>query len=285
MINLIMKLKPDDLKTLCEIAIEAAVKTGTYISETRPANVEHKGNGGSLATEVVTEVDRESQDRILQILEPTFKKYDLALLTEESPDDGSRLEKDFFWCIDPIDGTLPFIERIPGYAVSIALVSRKGIPQIGVVYDPWEHTLYHAVRGGGAFRNSKPWKLSDGGDSLTIFTDRSEADIPQFREMAEALGGKWGIYGGGVMNALWCLETPPACYYKFPKSGAGGGCFWDFAATACIFHELGAWVSDIDGNPLDLNRADSLYLSHCGVLFATEHGIAQHFLALKQRLS
>jgi 3'(2'), 5'-bisphosphate nucleotidase/myo-inositol-1(or 4)-monophosphatase len=273
-----------NLNYLAEVAIEAAVSTGKYIAKTRPLNVEHKGNGGSLATEVVTEVDRASQEKILQTLEPTFAEFDLGLLTEESPDDGSRLVKDYFWCIDPIDGTLPFIEGLPGYAVSIALISRAGIPFIGVVYDPVTETLYHAIRDGGAFRNSKPWKpdFSDTESKLTIFTDRSEGDNPRFQAAAEALGADWGTYGGGVMNALWCLEHAPACYFKFPKAGTGGGCFWDFAATACIFRELGAWATDISGSAFDLNREDTVYLSHCGVLFATHPEIAERFLKLSE---
>lgn len=76
-------------------------------------------------------------------------------MTEESPDNRERLKKDFFWCIDPLDGTLPFIESTSGYAVSIALVAHDGTPYIGVIYDPVEQVLYHAVKGCGVLRNGK----------------------------------------------------------------------------------------------------------------------------------
>ena len=56
---------------------------------------------------------------------------------------------------------------------------------------------------------------------------------------------------------------------KPPKNTPGGGSLWDFAATACIFHEAGATARDFHGAALDLNRADSTYMSHRGVLFAT----------------
>jgi fructose-1,6-bisphosphatase/inositol monophosphatase family enzyme len=281
-----MTLTHDDLKTLAEHAIEAAISTGKYISETRPLNVDRKDGGDSLASQVVTEVDHESQRRILQILAPTFSAYKLGLLTEERADDGSRLENDYFWCIDPIDGTLCFIEGMPGYAISIALVSRKGIPVIGVVYDPATHTLYHAIRDGGAFRNTTPWQpdLCRTGAPPTIFTDLSEADGPRFASMACALKATWGTYGGAVMNAIRCLENPPALYFKFPKPGLGGGCFWDFAALACIYKELGAPAFDNNGLPLNLNRADSVHLNHCGVLFATDLELSQHFLKLNKTL-
>ncbi len=275
-----MNLTEEHLKRLADFAIEAATRAGNYVSETRPTNVEHKGAGGSLATEVVTEVDRASQNMILEILKPSFAAFDLGLLTEESPDDGSRLEKDYFWCIDPIDGTLPFIEGVPGYAVSIALISRAGVPMIGAMHDPVENTLYHAVRGGGAFKNGSTWQpdLSDTATRLNIFSDRSEAKGPRFKPAAAALEADLAGTGGAVMNAIWCLENPPACYFKFSKTGVGGGCFWDFAATACLYHELGAVATDVAGKPLELNRAESIYLSHCGVLYATHPALARRFL-------
>jgi 3'-phosphoadenosine 5'-phosphosulfate (PAPS) 3'-phosphatase len=82
------------------------------------------------------------------------------------------------------------------------------------------------------------------------------------------------------MNALWCLENAPACYFKFPKPQEGGGCFWDYSATACIFHELGAIATDIHGDPLDLNRPDSTFMNHRGSLYATNHELAQRIMDL-----
>ena len=75
------------------------------------------------------------------------------------------------------------------------------------------------------------------------------------------------------MNACGVLTTPPACYFKQPKP-SGGGSLWDFAATACLFAEAGAIATDVHGGPLDLNRADSTFLNHRGVLFATDETLA-----------
>ncbi len=293
-----MNLTDHDLIHLAEWAIAAAKKAGKHISETRPLNVERKEGGDSLASQVVTEVDQQSQDMVLEVLEPTLSKFDLALLTEESPDDGGRLEKDYFWCIDPIDGTLPFIEGVPGYAVSIALISREGVPQIGVVYDPVEHTLYHAVRGQGAFRNSNPWAIEQDRahrSRLHLIIDRSVTEEPRYPQVVaelEKIAVEMGLqsletitHGGGVMNACWVLEHAPACYFKFPKPQEGGGSFWDYAATACIFTEIGAVATDMHGNPLDLNRADSTFMNHCGILFATDPELARHIMLLHEKLT
>lgn len=281
-----MILAPQDLNTLCDYAIAAARTAGKHISETRPTDVQRKSSGDNLASQVLTEVDGQSQEMILQILDPTFAEFDLALLTEESADDGSRLDKDYFWCIDPIDGTLPYIEGVPGYAVSIAMVSKAGVPQIGVVYDPVEHTLYHAIKRQGAFRNSVPWKLlSETSGRLQFFADRSAAKESYCIDAAKTLDAEITSTGGGVMNALWCLENPPACYFKFPKSSEGGGSLWDYAATACIFHEIGAVASDAFGAPLDLNRSDSSYMNHRGILYATNRGLAQKLIRMKEELA
>lgn len=290
-----MKLTDNDLFLLGQSAVSAATQAANLISKytNSQVTVHKKTTGDSLASQVVTEVDIKSQQIILQVLQPTCEIYDLALLTEETPDDNSRLEKDYFWCIDPLDGTLSFIESTPGYAVVIALVSRTGEPQIGVIYDPVEQTLYHAVKGHGVFKNSKLWKPQINETSkktFTVYFDKSFAHDPDYylvKDKLEELANKKGYsqlkiieHGGAAMHACWVLENSPACYFKFPKDKEGGGSLWDFAATACIFNELGAVVTDIHGKQLDLNRADSTYMNHKGVLYASDSKIAKMIMEI-----
>jgi myo-inositol-1(or 4)-monophosphatase len=287
-----MKLSSADLQHLAAHAIAAARQAGELVSLSRPQHVERKPGGDSLASQVVTEVDRSSEALILRVLSPTLERFELGLLTEEREDDGGRHEKDYFWCIDPIDGTLPFIEGTPGYAVSIALVARDGVPWIGAVYDPVQHTLYHAIRGQGPQRNEQPWMVPPPreGSALTLFTDRGFAGTPGYEGIIAALRGiaeDMGLgqlvidaTGGAVMNACRVLAHPPACHFKLPKPQDGGGSSWDYAATACLFEAAGAVVSDIHGDSLELNRSGAPYMSHRGVLFATEPELASRIRAL-----
>ncbi len=252
-----MKLKPEDLKKLCGAAQAAAETAGGIIRDfTRLGDyqVNDKGTEESEAGNVVTEVDIACQKAIQEALAPSIQEFDLGWLAEESEDNGSRFDKDYFWCVDPLDGTLPFVQKRPGYAVSIALVAQSGESVIGVVHDPVEMKTYHAYKGGGAFCNGAPWKLEPVND----------ADF----EIVE--GG-----GGSVMSACLALEKAPACFFKKPKPEQGGGCLWDYAATACLFQEIGAWVSDISARPLDLNSRETLYMNTKGVLFATSKAIAE----------
>ncbi len=295
-----MKLSSNDLFLLSRCAISAAYQAGQIIStkSRHPVKINTKKGGTSLASQVVTEVDHLSQAVILKNLIPTCEIFDLALLSEESPDNLERLEKDYFWCIDPLDGTLPFVQSTPGYAVSIALVSREGAPLIGVVYDPVKQTLYHAVKGNGAFRNGKPWKIKSASTSsatkLTLIADRSFEDHPLYSTVIAELnyvavnlgydGLNTLLQGGAAMNACWVLEKSPACYFKFPKPQDGGGSLWDYAATACLFIESGAVVSDIYGNSLDLNRPDSTFMNHRGVLYSSSHDLANYIMDLYSKL-
>ena len=285
-----MPLSLDVLKALSESAIKAALDAGRLIASrsTGPLDVQRKDGGDSLASQVVTEVDLLSEAIIVKELSPSCDKHDIALLSEEGVDDLRRLETEAFWCVDPIDGTLAFIESSPGYSVSIALVSRSGLPLVGVVYDPVTETLYSAVRGQGACLNGQPWRHDSGsavkGKPLTLVCDRSLDESSGFSQVVlqfEAIAERLGLSGvrtvhkrGAVMNACRVLENGPACYFKFPKAKAGGGSLWDFAATACLFNELGAIATDFHGDPLDLNRAESTFMNHRGVIFATDPELA-----------
>lgn len=289
-----MTLSVEELTRLADHAIGAATEAGRFIAGARPTEIQYKSGGRSLASRVLTEVDRRSQEIILDALSPTFERFDLGLLAEERDDDRTRLEKPWSWYVDPLDGTLCFVEAMPGYSVSIALVARDGTPLLGVVYDPVEDRLVHAVRGGGVFRDRTPWTPAPPGSAaLSLFMDRSfgersdyEALMDGLSRVAQSLGyGAPQVHasGGAVMNACRALMHAPACYFKLPKPHDGGGSLWDFAATACVFHEAGAVATDIHGHPLDLNRVDSTFMNHRGVLFATDEALAREIRALHER--
>ncbi len=292
-----MHLSPNDLQYLSECAINAAKNAGELIAAYADKKVEVriKEGGDNLASQVVTEADLRSEAMIVEALQPGCEKFELGLLTEERGDDGSRFNKDYFWCVDPIDGTLSFIEGVPGYAVSIALLSRAGEALLGVICDPLTKTLYSAVKGQGAMRNGEPWSLpaasSLAGRPLTLVCDRSLEEQPYYHQLLErfeAIAERTGASGlrtlhkgGAVMNGCWVLENPPGCYFKFPKPQKGGGSVWDFAAIACLFHEMGAVATDFYGQPLDLNRADSTFMNRNGVLFTTDQALVAEIEGLQ----
>jgi fructose-1,6-bisphosphatase/inositol monophosphatase family enzyme len=269
-----------NLSQLNKIAIKAALSAGKVIQKhmNDEVKVEKKKGGTSYASQVMTAVDIECEKVIFSHLLPTCDEFDLALLSEETEDNGSRFEKDFFWCIDPMDGTLAFINGHPGFSVSIALIAKDGTPHIGVVFDPSTDTLYYAIKGNGVFKNGIPWEIKHSNNHLTYVTDQKLKDTPRAAEIESLLHEqvkKLGLNGvteiagaGSVLNAILVLENGPACMVKLPKKESGGGSIWDFAATACIYQEFGLPVTNFEGGRLDLNRKDSTFMNQEGIFYA-----------------
>ena len=262
-----MSLSDAQLNELLAIATKAALTAGKIIfdSQGNVISTELKEGGSSLASKVVTEVDTKAEQVILDILNPTRDTFDLGLLSEETTDDKSRLEKHYFWCIDPLDGTLAFTQNQEGYSTSIALVNKMGVACIGVVYDPRNANLYTAIKGQGAFKNGQPFKVEPNVNEVSII----------------------GSSGGAVMQAIWTIEQSPGLFYKKPKHEEGGGCLWDYAATSVIHSEAGGVNSSYSFKPINLNSSQTLFMNSHGVIFSagltnkdvnsllTQHSVAE----------
>tara|TARA_Y100001954_G_scaffold190206_1_gene204265 strand:- start:15595 stop:16464 length:870 start_codon:yes stop_codon:yes gene_type:complete len=283
-----MDLNANQLKKLSQLAKKAALEAGKIIGDAqgRDISTQSKTGGENIASQVVTEIDLEAENAILAILEPTLKKYNIGLLAEEgSAENTCRFEKEYFWCIDPLDGTLCFSRDQDGYSTSIALVSKSGDPIIGVVYNPRSKALYQAIKGQGAFKNDFPLTIKPQSKVLTLLFDQSYTKHPQFEKQVNALKQnlkKVGLtelklhhLGGAVMNGISTVDLAPALYYKFPKKNLGGGSLWDFAASSVIQSEAGGINSDYHNQPLDLNRADSTFMNHKGVIFSSSEKLLE----------
>ncbi|MFN3404239.1 MAG: inositol monophosphatase family protein [Cytophagaceae bacterium] len=293
-----MKLNTEQLSELKDAAIIAGKAAALIISESASKEIkaEHKPSGTSPAGQVVTEVDHKAQEAILNILSPTIHKFDLGLLTEETDDDKSRLQKDYFWCIDPLDGTLPFVEKRPGYSVSVALIAKSGIPVVGVVVDPVSGDVYHAVNGNGAYLNNEKIIADNAGKKEELFKivlEKNYLSIEQYdkyvSELLQALK-KEGYNnciiaegGGGVMNACSLIKSQ-GCYFKLPKKTKGGGCFWDYAAISCLFNELGFFACDFNGEALQLNKPDTIYMNETGVLFCANETVKKRMMEVARSI-
>ena len=75
-------------------------------------------------------------------------------LSEETIDSPERLEKEYVWVVDPLDGTKEFVFGIPEFSVSVALV-QHGLPIFGAVFNPVTDAMFTAVKGQGVFLNGE----------------------------------------------------------------------------------------------------------------------------------
>ncbi|MGE8532390.1 MAG: inositol monophosphatase family protein, partial [Acinetobacter guillouiae] len=84
----------------------------------------------------------------IDTLRKSYKNH--SFLGEEfGLQEGKGHDADWCWVIDPLDGTLNFINGFPHFCISIA-VQHKGVTQHGVIYDPVKDELFSASRGRGA---------------------------------------------------------------------------------------------------------------------------------------
>ena len=135
-----------------DAAIGAAREAGNLLRENfgRPLKV-----NAEEAHDLKLELDVRSQELITQLLLKRFPDH--SILGEEG-NAPSRLTE-FEWVIDPIDGTVNYYYAIPHFCVSIALRLKDEI-LVGVIYDPMRDELWHAERGGPAYLNGNPIKVS-----------------------------------------------------------------------------------------------------------------------------
>ncbi len=106
--------------------------------------------------DLVSEVDKNSEKKIVTWIEKNFPKH--SILAEESG--TSDKESKYKWVIDPLDGTTNYIHGFPIFAISIALMKNKE-PVLGVIYIPYLNEMYWAVKDKGAYLNEKEIKVND----------------------------------------------------------------------------------------------------------------------------
>src|SRR2546425_11741192 len=118
-------------------------KRGTY-------SIQEKGRN-----DFVTVVDRRAEEAIVGLIRDRFPDH--AIIAEESsPTHGPS---GFRWYIDPLDGTTNFIHGYPLFCVSVGLADPQGM-RAAAIYDPLRNEMFTATRGGGAFLNGEPIRVS-----------------------------------------------------------------------------------------------------------------------------
>jgi myo-inositol-1(or 4)-monophosphatase len=229
------------------IAVKAARRAASIINQAANQlellNIETKAHN-----DFVTEVDRAAEAAIVDILREAFPEH--SILAEESgrSGDGEGRGAEYVWVIDPLDGTTNFIHGFPQYAVSIAL-TRKGVPEHAVIFDPVSNELFTATRGRGAYMNDRRIRVSRRqrlADALlgTGFPFRQFAHVDtylaMFRELAQRSVGlrragaaalDLAYVASGRLDGFWEIGLSP----------------WDMAAGALLIQEAGGFVADFDG--------------------------------------
>ncbi|KZM47729.1 inositol monophosphatase [Labrenzia sp. OB1] len=194
-------------------------------------------------TDLVSEADREVETLIRSALDKAFP--DDAQLGEEHGLSEGR--SGFTWVIDPIDGTAPFLNGLPGWCVSIGACDSDG-PALGVIYAPVLDELFVAFRGQGATLNGAPIRVLDGDLRAGLLgigaNDRvaSKRVGQMLTELMDA-GAGWMRYGSGALMLAW-VAAGRLTGYAEPRMSA-----WDCMAGYVLILEAGGRVLPFPDGP------------------------------------
>ena len=198
----------------------------------------------SSEVDIVTQVDRQCETRIRQILLGDYPDH--VVLGEEQ---GQAGRGRFRWIVDPLDGTVNYAHGFPFFCVSIAL-EIDGQVEVGVVYDGWRDELFSAVRGRGAYLNGRPLHVSDetAPKRALLATGFAYVENMQHRNLdvfARMLPQVRSIRRPGAA-ALDLCSVAAGRFDGFWEMGLNA---WDVAAGNLIVQEAGGTVTGPDGSP------------------------------------
>ena len=230
------------LSSVLDFARQIAEEAGQLLmqgrSQLQSADVETK----SSARDLVTQVDRDCESFLVSKIQSRCPK-DEVLAEEGGLRPGANTTT---WCIDPLDGTVNFVQGLPFFSVSIARIS-NGKPDLAVVHLPVLKETFFATLGGGAYLNESSIRVSSKTETMdsvlaTGFPYRrnelAENNLENFNRMFLQVRGirrmgsaaiDLAYVAAGKLDAFWELHLSP----------------WDVAAGALLVTEAHGTVDTI----------------------------------------
>lgn len=239
-----------------EIAREAGARLREFFAE--GVATEYKGD-----VDLVTVADRTVEKLIRMRLGEAFPDH--GIYGEEGT--RERLEGEFRWYVDPLDGTTNFAHTFPQFCVSMGLEQRgaglmeneDGALVAGVIYDPMRDELFEAERGNGATLNGKAIAVSKTAvlaESLvaTGFPSRKRHQNPNIHFYHEITLRSHGVRraGSAALDLAYVAAGRLEGFWEFNLNP------WDTAAGILLVEEAGGRVSNFAGGKFRLNSEETL---------------------------
>ncbi len=262
-------MNSERLDQLLPEARRIAMEAGARVMEIYRAGfkVFEKANGSP-----VTTADLAAHQHIVERLEALDES--LPVLSEESPDLPSwetRRNWDSYWLVDPLDGTRELIRKSEEFTVNIGLIHQRR-PVLGVVGVPASGALYHARRGGGAWRareeekpvaiHSRPFP-TDGSSVVAISFSHGR---PEVQHLLSLLGPHQEKRVGSSLKSCHVAEGSLDLYPRYGSTSE-----WDTAAAQCVVEEAGGKVVDWRLRPLRYNLRPDMINPHFLVIGDPDH--------------
>ena len=211
------------------------------------------------AADLVTEYDLAVEAFLKRELPPLCPG---AIFYGEEEAENADPSRGWAFIVDPIDGTTNFVRGLRQSAISVAL-ARDGQVEYAVVFDPYKNEMFSARRGGGAFLNGAPIRVSgkplaEGIFGMGTAIYRREYLEPTMRVTEQLFRRACDFRRLGAAALDLCDVACGRVELFFEYSL----CPWDFAAGSLIITEAGGHISTLQGGPLALTERSSVWASN-----------------------
>lgn len=233
------------------IAVKKAAKVIMEVYNSNDLGVEIKDDNSP-----VTKADKAADEIIRGLLSSAFPQY--GLLTEESVDDRSRLNKDYVFIVDPIDGTKEYVAHSGEFTINIGL-SYKHEAVMGVIMIPVTGEIFYAVKGEGSFylkdEYSKPVQIHCNNKTKDITTlvsrfHSNETEQNMIKKHSDVI--KHQRIVGATIKGCLIAKGEAEMSYRFSSNTKE----WDTCAMQAIVEQAGGFILKFDGEPIRYNRED-----------------------------
>ena len=230
------KINLEDIKNIAKLAGDAIM--GIYNQD---FTIEYKDD-----TSPLTQADLQANKIICTKL---LKLYpNIPIMSEENDLVVYKIRKhwEYYWCIDPLDGTKEFIKQNGEFTVNIALMENN-IPVLGVVYAPVSQELYSAKKNAGAFKNNIKLPIKRDDNNFIILASRSHLseDTKTYIENIETTKKKITINKGSSLKLCMIAEGVADIYPRLSPTME-----WDTAAADAIVRESGKYSYQLNSTKL-----------------------------------
>lgn len=229
---------------ICFDAMEVVREAAAYVRDRHEQRmeltIEEKGKQN-----FVTEVDKKTEEILISGLSSLLPEA--GFIAEEGT--SSKRGEVFNWVIDPVDGTTNFIHGVFPFAISVGLIEHEEVVA-GIVYEFGLNEFFYAWKGGGAWLNGSPIRVSNVssiGQAL-IATGFPYTNFTYLKEFMDSIN--YFMENSHGLRRLGSAATDiayVACgrYDGFYEYGLNP---WDIAAGILLIREAGGKASDFDGN-------------------------------------
>ena len=241
---------------MLDIAIQAAKEGGEMLKQYFESSLERRVKDDS---SIVTEADEKTEEKIIAVIKRKYPGH--SFLGEEGGEKDTGSE--YTWVIDPLDGTRNFVNGIPIFAISIALL-KNNEHVASVVYNPLTDALFTSEKGKGSYCNGHQFRVSEHNSEsalITIGTSSKSEDkkiVAQLFSNALQYVSAVRYLGSTVLELAYLARGGTEGFVNV------GTKKWDYAAGSLLVLEAGGTITDFDGNSWDLSQ--NYFIASNGVI-------------------